>query len=490
VQEARRKDRKSAPLAEQIDFDTYVRLRERQYELPALEVDLHPRRRYPLGREAAHVLGYTGKITEEEYRDSRRGNNGQGYAIADMVGRDGIERLCETRLRGTPGGMQIEVDALGRKVRELSETIRSPVGGCQVELHIDIGLQRVCREALGNRPGAVVVLDPRNGAVRALVSMPDFDPNTFPRGDQAAITRLVQDPTGKPLLDRAISGYYPPGSLFKPIVAVAGLEEGILTSRRRFFCSGVKTIGEWKFRCWNEFGHGWLNVAEAIQHSCNVFFYEIAEDLGVKRLSEYARAFGLGSHTGIDLPGEEPGIVPTKKWKWDVLGQPWYRGDNLHYSIGQGYVLVTPLQTANVFAAIANGGTLYRPQVVARIKPLEGKPRVIKPEVIGEVPNAHLGLIREALRRVVNRRGGTAYEYCRISGLTVAGKTGTAQVSGGEPHSWFVGFAPFEDPRVVILVLVEHGGSGAQVAAPIAREIFLHCFPHAAPPEPTLTDGV
>ncbi|MBU0575057.1 MAG: penicillin-binding protein 2, partial [Proteobacteria bacterium] len=375
----------------------------------------------------------------------------------------------------------------GKAVRSLGKINAAP--GDDVVLTIDSALQETAWNALGDRPGAVAVLDPRSGAVLALVSSPSFDPNIFTGGISFDDWETLANDPRHPMENRSISGQYPPGSTYKPVIAAAALEEGLITPDTTFFCNGAFEMGDRTFRCWQEKGHGHVNLHRAIVESCDVYFYNLGKMLGVDRIAAYARAFGLGAPLGIDLPREKGGLIPTKQWKLSRLKEPWQPGETLSLAIGQGYNLVTPLQLANVYATLANGGTLYRPRLVKQIESSDG--HVIKeygPEKMGALPfrTQTIATINRALWGAVNEKGGTGY-ILRRKAEDVAGKTGTSQVIGlpdeekarkakrvsaaFRDHALFVCFAPYGNPEIAVAVILENAGHGGAVAAPVARKI-------------------
>lgn len=463
-----------------LDWRKIAILETHALDMPGFIVEVNSARKYPEGKAMAHVIGYTGDVSQEELALGSI----EGLLPGDIVGKSGVEHYIDGYLRGKPGVEQVEVDAYGRVVRTLGRI--DPVVGCDVKLFIYARLQRAAYEALNGRAGAVVALDPRDGAVLAMVSSPSFDPNMLSGGiTKGELQRILSNPL-KPFENRAVAGYYPPGSTFKVIIAAAALEERIITPVTRFFCNGTFDIGSWVYRCWQKGGHGWVSLHRAIVESCDVYFYNLGKLLGIDKIAFYARGFGLGSSTDVDFPREKAGLVPTEAWKIRKFKEPWRLGDTIAVSVGQGYNIITPLQLAVVYAAFANGGTIWKPRIVNTIETPDG--RIVKqfpPEVRGTVPvnKKNLELIKAALRGVVNEDGGTG-RAARIAGLEVAGKTGTAQVvsidRNGHPklhsgnlqdHALFVAFAPYNDPEIVVATIVEHGGSGGAVAAPIARKV-------------------
>lgn len=472
-------------LKRDIDWESIVALETHQLELPGVSVQVGPRRTYPFGDAAAHLLGYVGEVSQQELATRR------GYHMGDLIGKAGAERYWEDYLRGIDGGQQVEVDAVGRKLRVLSEVEETP--GNTLVLTIDRDLQLAAEQAMGERDGAVVALDPRSGEVLAMVSRPAFDPNVFARGIRSAEWRALLENRKRPLNSKAVQGTYPPGSTFKIVMAAAALDEGVINPFTQIFCSGGLFFGNRTFRCWRAGGHGSVNVHEALVRSCDVFFYQVGQRLGIDAIAEYAHRLGLGAPTGISLEHESGGIIPSSAWKRQRFGEPWYAGETLSVAIGQGYVTVTPLQMANLIAAVANGGTVYRPQFVKQIERPDG-PVVLEEEA---VPVRQLGFkkstllqIRQALSDVVNTSRGTGTK-ARLASIEVGGKTGTSQVGvlGAErakqghmarerrDHAWFVAFAPVANPEIAVAVLAEHAGEhGGTAAAPIARAVIAHYF--------------
>ncbi|HTN71284.1 MAG TPA: penicillin-binding protein 2 [Methylomirabilota bacterium] len=468
-------------LGRDVDWSTVVAVESHQLDLPGITLRTRPRRSYANGAMAAHVLGYMGEIGSKQLKLLKE----QGYAVGDEIGQFGLERRWEEVLRGQSGGQQVEVDALGRRVRVLHEVPDVP--GYTVNLTLDRELQETAFEALNGKEGTIVALDVQNGAILAMVSTPAFDPNVFARGIKAEEWRgLIQDRL-RPLSNRAIQGQYPPGSTFKIIMAIAGLEEGVLQPEARIFDPGYYNFGNRAFRDWKKGGHGYVDLHRAIVESCDVYFYQLGPRIGIDRIAKWARAFGLGEKSGLGLDDERSGLVPDSEWKRKKYRQPWYPGETVSIGIGQGYLTVTPLQLANMMAAIANGGTLYRPRLVAKVESVDGATvREYGPEKIRTIaikPET-LERIRNALADVVKAPGGTG-GAARSSLVEIAGKTGTAQVVEmkgayvkteqltyfNRDHAWFVSYAPVENPRIAVVVLVEHGGHGGDAAAPLAKKV-------------------
>ena len=480
-------------LQRDLPWESIVALETHQFDLPGVSVQVGPRRTYPFGKVAAHLLGYVGEVNDRELKDR------QGYHLGDLIGKAGAERYWEDYLRGTDGGQQVEVDAVGRKLRVLSEVEEIP--GNNLVLTVDRELQLATEDALGEYEGAIVALDVRTGEVLSMVSRPAFDPNIFARGIRRAEWRGLVEDRKRPLNSKAIQGTYPPGSTFKIIMAAAALEEGVINPFTGIFCGGGMFFGNRTFRCWRKGGHGTVNVHEALVRSCDVFFYQVGQRLGVDTIAEYAHKFGLGAPTGIALEHESSGIIPTSAWKRQRFGEPWYAGETLSIAIGQGYVTSTPLQMANAMAAIANGGTVFKPQFVKRVENSDGTVVKEQPPIeTGELgfKKSTILQIRQALFDVVASSRGTGSK-ARVPGIEVGGKTGTSQVGklGAErlkqhkfqrerkDHAWFVAFAPVSNPEIAVAVLAEHAGEhGGTVAAPIARKVIAHYFRVALPPDP------
>jgi penicillin-binding protein 2 len=455
-----------ARLVPDVDKKTLLRLEESRDELPGMVVLEDSKRSYdePL---AAHVLGYVGEITEKELE--RMGD--QGYKLGDLVGQTGLEHVYDGVLKGEDGGRNIRIDAKGRELKVLNETAPRP--GNNLVLTLDANLQRAAETALGQNAGAIVALDPRNGDVLAMASKPDFELSNFSGRVRSGVwSRLIADER-TPMSNRAIQGLYPPGSVFKIITASAALETGAITPQWKAECLGIYWIATWPYRCWKEVGHGQIAVEQAITESCDIFFYQVGLRTKVEALHKYAQLYGFGEKTGLDLPGERAGLVPDAEWKEETQHMPWFPGNTVMMSIGQGYLLATPLQLACAVSAVANGGVLVQPHLVAKVTSPEG-------ELVSEFhppKRRELGLKDDTLRLLqrgmagaVEDRRGTAWR-ARVEGVSVAGKTGTAQNPHGEDHAVFICFAPVENPQIAISVIVENGGEGGLTAAPMAKAV-------------------
>ncbi len=457
-----------------LSLEEVTQVEERKLELPGVIIEVEPQRVYPTSTFAAHLLGYVREVSEEQMKQGR-------YRRGDMIGQSGLERRLDEFLRGTDGGERIEVDALGRPVQVMER--EEPDPGGQVVTTVDRRIQEAAERAMAGHAGAVVVMDPRNGDVLAMTSSPSFALDRLTGNlDREDWRRLVSDPK-TPLMNRALQSQYAPGSVFKVVVAAAGLQEGSLAPADRTYCNGEFHLGAWTFKDWKEGGHGHVDLRRALVHSCNIFFYQAGLKVGPEAMVRYARLFGLGTPTGTDLGSEKAGLIPFVDWKRSRGGRGWQGGDTVNVSIGQGPVLVTPMQVARMMAAVANGGILWKPRLVQRVQESGGALAYsTSSKMTGHVDLSPVvwAFLRSALVGVVND-GGTG-AAARLPGVLIAGKTGTAQsiaksdAARGQDHAWFASFAPAEDPQVVVVVLVERGGKGGQVAAPIARQIYHAIF--------------
>jgi len=460
-------------------------------DLPGVGIDVMPVREYYYGESMAHVIGYIGEVSRDELEREKSA----GYKSGDFIGKFGLEKALDRYIRGRPGGEQVEVNVVGRKVKTLGRV--EPVQGYRVVLTIDSQVQKAAWAAMEGKAGAVVALDPRDGSVLALVSRPGFDPNLFNRGVSADVWEKISSNPLHPMENRAIAGQYPPGSTYKLIVAAAALEEGLITPETSFNCPGSFEMGTRTFRCWRKHGHGRVSLHRAIVESCDVYFYHVGRLLGVDRLAQYAQAFGLGARTGVAMAGERRGLIPTRDWKLARFGVPWQPGETISIAIGQGYNTVTPLQLANAYAAVANNGEFFTPRVVQRIETDDGEIiEEFRPEKKAVLPvsRENVQLLKRALWGVVNEPGGTGGQ-ARVAGRDVCGKTGTAQVIGmaeGDDgsaypyeyrdHALFVSFAPRDNPEIVVAVVAEHSGHGGSAAAPVARKVLEAYFAGKARP--------
>jgi penicillin-binding protein 2 len=492
-------------------------LEEEHLDWPGVQVDVEPVRDYLYGSLLAHVLGYVGPIPAEQVD----AYEAQGYdPNQDQVGLTGIEYSFEDELRGHDGQKLIEVDVAGREIRTAGEP-RSAVPGNSLRLSLDLDLQQAMEDIISShlrtyykRQGVAVAMNPQTGEILGMVSLPSYDNNEFTSGISAKAFQALQEDTYRPLVNHAISGQFPPGSTFKIIVASGALEEEVATTQTRLYCGGILWLPNrfypedpslaQPFYCWIHHdyhgSHGTMGIVSAISQSCDIFFYQVGggyrdrfEGLGEERLGYYSELFGMGSRTGIDLPGEAPGLIPTVKWKRLNYSESWVTGDTYNMAIGQGFVLATPLQVLNATAAIANGGTLYRPQLVREVVDNQGNTVwAFAPDVIRRLPISaeNLSIVQQGMRGAVSGPGATAWAI-NVPGVAVAGKTGTAEFfvdrnkdgipdrdrEGNLPtHAWFTSYAPYEDPEIALTVFVFGGGEGSAVAVPIANDILNHYF--------------
>jgi penicillin-binding protein 2 len=473
-------------IKEAIDYEKALVLIEKIRGITGIYLEKNARRKYEKGESMANVIGYVGKINQEELEDNKE------YSLTDYIGKNGLEYTYEKILKGQHGQVRVEVDSDGGIKQELG--IRPPISGDKLVLNIDAGLQQkaydVLREVLEVNEtatgGALVALDPRDGAVLALVSYPGYDNNLFAEGiKKEDFDKFLNDPL-KPMNNKAISGVYPPGSVFKPLVASMGLEEGIISGDTTLNCIGSISINSWVFRDWKT--HGLTDLNKAIAESCNTYFYAVGggwndiEGLGVGRMSKYSKYFGLGEVSGIDLPAEVSGTVPDNEWKFKNIGERWYIGDSYHLSIGQGFLATTPLQIANAMAVIANEGTLFQPQIVDKVIVENGQEYPNEKKIIREnfISEENFKKVKEAMRETVLTGSGRSLLDMETE---VGGKTGTAQFGNlKNTHSWFVSIAPYDSPEIVTAVLIETGGEGHDWAVP-ATEQFLREYFEEEPEE-------
>lgn len=466
-------------LAQDLTQDIVTRVEERRNDLPGVSVDVQPIRYYPYNSMAAQVFGYVGQIDEE---DMKRLKGQEGVSSITQIGRAGLEAYYDDLLRGKDGGRQVEVDASGTPVKEMER--KNPVPGHNFHLTIDLNLQKATEDALdrqvangiGTHGIAAVAIDPNTGAVLAMASRPSYNPNWFTRGITEKEWAQINNNPAHPMENRVIAGEYPPGSTFKLITGTAALELKKVTPDELIFDSGR----HWLVDMRNAGGEalGWLNFTEALAKSDNVYFYELGRRVGIDKLAEYASMFGMGKKTGIALRGEATGLVASEEYKKKNFNQDWYLGDTFNSAIGQGFQLVTPLQAAMIVSEVANGGIQYKPFLVSRIDNLDGTPyKIFAPEQVGTLPvsKSTLDLVREGMRNVAEE-SGTAGSLFAGFPIQVAGKTGTAENFGGADHAWFVAYAPFDHPRIVIAVLTEQGGFGALASGPVAKSMLEEFF--------------
>ena len=512
----RTNDFTAVPIKKNVPRDIAFNVEERRLDVPGVHVAVTPVREYLDGPLTSHILGYAGPITAEQLKEEEEVHPEHQYQPTDQVGQAGLERVHESKLRGLPGERKMVVDVTGREVRPLE--VIDPRSGYNLRLSIDLALQREITNIMTKyldkyQEASAVAIDPRNGQVLALVSLPTYDNNLFSKGmSQGEFDALVKD-ARRPLVNHAISDVYPPGSTFKVIVAAAALQEKIVSRYTKVSCPGGLTIPGTSayLRCWAT--HGVQDMVSALANSCDTYFWSLGggpadgkfNGLGAERIAKYARAFGFGAPTGIDLPSEVDGIVPDPTWKRDTWSEAWYRGDTYNFAIGQGFMASTVMQLANAVVPIANGGTIFRPKLLLDVVDDTGK--VVEPfkaEVVGKVPvnTEYLAVVREGMRAGMlvdrNTPEGTSYVGTSygsdIPGANVAGKTGTAEF--GEPgpdgdmptHGWFVAFAPMESPKIVLAVFVRRGG-GSSDAAERSEDILRYYFRQPPQPEPTPTPG-
>ncbi len=459
----------------QIDFSGFSLLHERRIELPGIEFRAESRRSYRSGIKAPHLFGYLGEISDAELATF-----GESYTPGDLIGKKGLERQYEKILRGVKGKRYLEVDALGRVVGDLAlgpDTTYSgdnPVPGLDLILGIDAALQRMLEAEMMTHKGGAVVLNCKNGEVLAMVSKPDFEPDLFSRPlSQQEWSRMINDPQ-KPLYDRMLQSLYPPGSTYKMITIIAGLETGLIDPNERVFCPGYYRYGNRAFGCWKKGGHGTVGMLQAMEQSCDVYFYRMGLKVGVENWAKYSRLFGFGKVTGIDLVDERGGMVPDEEYLNQRYGRnKWSKGLMLNLAIGQGELLVTPLQMAYFAMTLANEGRTFKPRVRrGYMDPISFKEEYPEPDTVfirGVQPSSY-ETVKRGMYMVVNSPTGTA-RSAQVPGVISAGKTGTAQNPHGETHAWFIGFAPFDDPQIAYCIFLENGGGGGANAAPFARKI-------------------
>ncbi len=478
----------SVPLRSRLTDEEVARVVSQRYRLPGVDVKARLLRDYPQGTTASHVIGYIGRINERDVERIEEAGDTANYRGTLHMGKAGLEQSYENELHGTTGVEQVEVNAGGRAVRALSHT--AATSGNDLELTLDIELQKVAEKAFGERRGALVAIEPATGGVLALVSMPTYDPNLFVDGISTQDWKALNDSPDHPMLHRAIYSTYPPGSTFKPFMALAGLEAGKRTARQAIHDIGYFNFGGHRFMDDKIGGHGMVDLHKSIVVSCNTYYYQLANDLGIEGIAGFMGPFGFGDRTGIDLPGEATGVLPSPEWKRGRFRKPeqqrWYAGETISVGIGQGYNAYTPLQLANAMAALVNDGKLFRPHVVKYVVDSRtGERRAVEPEPLREIPlkQANIKAVLDAMVDV--NKSGTGRRAFQGAPYSVGGKTGTAQVFSlrGQryveknvrerlrDHSWFVAYAPAENPRIALAVLVENGGFGAQSAAPIARQV-------------------
>lgn len=482
----RRRPFESIPLRLNLNDEELARLAVNLHQFNGVEINARLARNYPLGSSGVHALGYVNRINVEELSRVNENN----YAGTSHIGKLGVEKFYENELHGTVGVQQVEVNAKGRTLRVLDE--KPPIPGRNLHLTIDSRLQMVAEQAFGDYNGSVVAIDPENGDILALVSMPIFDPNLFVNGIGVSDYAKLRDSPDRPLFNRALVGQYPPGSTVKPFYGLAGLETRLTSEQQKQYCGGYYLLPneERKYRDWKKEGHGSVNLLDAITESCDVYFYDLSYRMGIDRISTFMAQFGFGEKTGVDSPGEKPGILPSREWKLETQSMPWFPGETLNTGIGQGAFLVTSLQLANATAALSQRGKRYRPRLVRAIEsPDAEQPGEIESVEAGQyklLKDRNWQYILKSMKNVVHGVRGTAYPISWGMKYSTAGKTGTAQVYGIaqdeeydeetvaeklRDHALFISFAPADDPRIAVAVIVENGSHGGSVAAPIARKI-------------------
>ena len=460
-------------------------------DLPGIIIDEGLSRYYPYGEKTAHVIGYVSSVSDTDVKDDPL-LEVPGFKI----GKAGIEKLYEKKLRGRGGNLKLEVNAFGRVMKEIERVDGVPGEG--IDLSIDVRLQTKAYDLFGEESGAAILLDVNSGEILAFVSVPAYDPNLLTQGLSSKEWNELNRNERKPLMNKALAGQYSPGSTFKMIVALAALESGAITPQTRSFCAGRVFLGDHAFHCWKHSGHGYLDVVQALQHSCDIFFYETAQKLGINKIAEMARRFGLGQKINVGLENEKEGLIPDTEWKRRRFGEPWQQGESLISGIGQGYILTTPIQLATMTARIANGGYEVMPTFTKKEK---GTPLNFKKMSIN---SSYISLVKQGMYDVVNAPGGTALgARFNFNGLKMAGKTGTTQVRRitmkerqtgiirqedlpwkYRNHALFVGYAPHDNPRYAVAVLVEHGRGGSAVAAPIGSKLLLEALKLDATSQP------
>jgi penicillin-binding protein 2 len=502
-QQSRRSE--NVPIRTLLTDEEVARFTAQRYRFPGVDVQARLFREYPQNTTASHVVGYIGRINERDLQRIEEKNETANYRGTNYIGKTGLELSYEADLHGKTGYERVEVDAGGRVVRTLDHHAAIP--GNDLVLTLDLGLQNVIETAFGDRRGALVAIEPATGGVLALVSTPTFDPSLFVDGISLGDWKALNDSPDLPLLNRAIYSTYPPGSTFKPFVGLAGLASGRRTVTQAISDPGYFSFGNHRFMDVKAGGHGWVDLHKSIVVSCNTYYYQLASEMGIESLSRFLAPFGFGTRTGIDIPGEAEGVLPSPAWKKLRFRKPeqqrWYSGETISVGIGQGYNAYTPLQMAHGLSTLLNGGVMYRPHVVRHvINATNGQVRMIEPEPIAHLPlnKAHVDAVIQGMVDV-NTAGTGARTFAGAT-YTSGGKTGTAQVFSlkGQKyeegkvrerlrdHSWYIGFAPAENPKIALAVLVENGGFGSRAAAPIARVAFDYYLLGKQTVQPTAED--
>ena len=462
---------KPVPIASQLGLDEVARFAVHGLEHPEFETYSDHLRLYRYAHLSAHVIGYLGQVSDADLQQPD-----SSFSPGDTVGKKGVEKIYDLLLRGQSGEQVVVVDSRGRTIEEIQRD--SATTGAALRLTLDLDLQQEAARLLEGKVGAIVVLDVETGGVLAMASSPSFDPNRFSRGISAEHWRELIEHPHRPLQNRALQNAYPPGSVYKMVMAAAALEEEAVDPSKKVFCRGFSMIYDHRYRCWKRAGHGWVDLKQALKYSCNVYFHQLGQALDIDTIARYSQRFGLGRRTDIDLDGERSGLVPSRDWSRRRRGQPWYPGETISVATGQGPLLVTPLQIARMSAALGNGGRLVVPHVLQanQPNPLEAPKLGLEAEVLRQ--------IHEAMVAVVEDADGTG-RAAAVEGFPLAGKTGTAQVvrqvtwtenedleAGQRDHAWFASYGPAHDPRIAVVIFVEHGGGGSTTAAPLAKKIY------------------
>lgn len=482
------KNFESIPIRARLSDEEVARFAANRYRFPGVEVQARLFRQYPLGDTASHALGYIGRINDKDVKWLAEQEKSIAYKGTDHIGKTGLEQSYEFELHGQTGYEEVEIDAGGKAIRSLNQ--RPPVSGNNLTLTLDAKLQSIAEKAFGARRGSLVAIDPKTGGVLALVSMPTYDPNLFVDGITAENWKELNESGDKPMLNRALNGAYPPGSTFKPFMALAALETGKRTPSQGISDPGYFNFGNHQFRDDKKGGHGYVDMHKSIVESCDTYYYQLANDMGIEGIASFMGQLGFGQRTGIDIAGESEGVLPSPAWKKKRFKKPeqqkWYAGETISIGIGQGYNAYTPIQLASATATLANNGVMFKPHLVSYITDSKtGAKRFIEPEPIKTLPykQQNIDIIKKAMLDV-NKSGTSARAFAGV-GYEVAGKTGTAQVfslKGAEykahaikehlrDHALFIAFAPVDEPKIALAILVENGGFGAQAAAPIARMV-------------------
>jgi len=474
------------PIRTRLNEEEVARFAVNRFWFPGVEINARQSRHYPLGTVASHAIGYVGRIDEKDLKNVDSSN----YAGTSHIGKLGLEKAYEDLLHGKTGFKKVEINSQGRVIRTLDVT--PPVPGADLHLSIDIKIQEVAEKAFGAEIGSLIAIAPESGNIIAFVSQPTFDPNLFVHGIKTADYRALSDNRDRPLYNRALQGQYPPGSTMKPFMGITGLEMGVMQANQTTWCPGFFTLPgkTHRYRDWKISGHGHMNLHDAIVQSCDVYFYTLAQKLGIDRIHSYLQQFGFGGKTGIDIPGEKIGVLPSQEWKQANLQQPWYPGETVITGIGQGFTLVTPLQLASATATLANKGMRIQPRLVSSIQHWDTKQfEILPPKLLTAIPitqTQNWEAVIQAMRDVIHSARGTAKVINKDLTYDIGGKTGTAQVvnikQGAKydensidkkyrDHALFIAFAPVAHSKIAISVIVENGGHGGSVAAPIARTV-------------------